>query len=217
VTGRPAPYYKVLAQDQTPHHGGTGKWVKKRWRTVDGPLAPCANGIHFCRRDQLLSWLGPTLWLFEDGSPEETVDAGDKMVTRRGRIVERIDTWNDVTARLFAADCAEAVLHLIPENHRAPFDHAVWAARAFARGDISRSESAAASAAAWDAASAAAGAAAWDAARAAASAAAWDAAWAAARDAARAAASAAAWDAASAAARDAQTDLLFGYLEGSQS
>lgn len=156
MTGRPAPYYKVLAADQTPHHGGTGRWVKKRWRTVGGPLVPCANGIHFCRRDQLVGWLGPTIWLFEDGSPDKTVDAGDKMVTRRGRIVERVDAWNDVTARLFAADCAEAVLHLIPESHRVPSDHAVGSARAFARGKISDSERAAAGAAAGAAAEAAA-------------------------------------------------------------
>lgn len=32
--------YKVLAADQTPHHGGTGKWVKNRWRSVNGQIVP---------------------------------------------------------------------------------------------------------------------------------------------------------------------------------
>jgi hypothetical protein len=46
--------YKVLAADQTPHHGGTGKWSKGKWRSVTGELVPCANGIHYCRPDQLI-------------------------------------------------------------------------------------------------------------------------------------------------------------------
>ena len=166
--------YKVLAADQTPHHGGTGKWVRNRWRTVDGTLIPCANGIHYCRRDQLIPWLGPVIWLFEDGSPDQTVEANDKMVTRRGRIIERVETWDDVTARLFAADCAERVLGFIPLDHQAPFAAAIGAARDFARGEINDEERRAARDAAGAAARDAAGAAAGAAARAAAGAAAWD-------------------------------------------
>lgn len=45
--------YKVLGTRQESHHGGSGRWVKNRWRTVDGPLIPCENGIHYCSRDQL--------------------------------------------------------------------------------------------------------------------------------------------------------------------
>jgi hypothetical protein len=202
-----APAYKVLGADQGSFHGGTGRWVKRRWRTVDGPLSPCRNGIHYCRRDQLVTWLGPAIWLFEDGSPEETVDAGDKMVTRRGRIVERVESWNDTTARLFAADCAEAVLPIF-ESDRPGDDRprrAIEVARMFARGECGAAARDAAWAAAWAAARDAAWAAAWDAA--------WAAAGAAARDAARAAARAAAWAAAGAA----QTELLFDYLEGRRS
>ncbi len=91
----------------------------------------------------------------------------------------------DAIARLFAADCAEAVLHFFEDKY--PNDmrprEAINAARKYAVEDIS--------AAAWAAARAAARASAWaasDAARASAWAAAWaasDAAWAAARDAAR--------------------------------
>jgi hypothetical protein len=194
-----APYqFKVLGDKQTSCHGGNGRWVKNRWRTAEGELVPCANGIHYCRQDQLVRWLGPQIWLFEDGTPDETRDAGDKLVTRKGRVVERLGTWSEVTARLFAADCAEAVLRLIPESHREPFTAAVAAARGFARGEISDEErvaaGAAAEAAAWAAAGAAAGAAA--------EAAAWAAAEAAARDAARDA------------ARADQTTILFAYLTG---
>ena len=160
--------YKVLDAGQSSYHGGSGKWVRNRWRTVQGELEPCRNGIHYCRADQLVCWLGPTIWRFEDGSPDETVDHHDKMVTRKGRVVERLATWNEMTARLFAADCAEMVLPIF--ERRCPGDdrprRAIEAARLFARGEID----AAAEAAAEAAAGAAAWAAAWDAA--------WDAAWA---------------------------------------
>jgi hypothetical protein len=205
-----AQLYKVLDKGGQPFHGGTGKWTKGRWRSVEGDLVACRNGLHACTIAQLPEWLGPEVWLFEaDG---EVIDAGDKMVARKARITERIETWNERTARLFAADCAEHVLPLF-ERHYPNDDRprkAVEASRAFARGEIDRT----ALAAARDAARAAA----WDAARAAAR----DAARAAARDAARAAAWAAAWDAAwdaaRAAARDAeikwQADRLAMYLSG---
>jgi hypothetical protein len=109
---------------------------------------------------------------------------------------------NERICRLFAADCAEQVLHLFEEEY--PDDkrprQAIEVARDPTASDAAR---AAARAAAWDAARAAARAAATDAARAAARAAATDAAWDAAWDAARAAATDAAWDAARAAASDA--------------
>ena len=160
-----APYqFKVLGEKQNSCHGGDGRWAKNRWRTAEGGLKPCRNGIHYCRQDQLVRWLGPQIWLFEDGTPDETLDAGDKMVTRKGRVVRQLDSWNEMTARLFAADCAEAVLHLIPESRREPFTACVVAARGFACGEISDEERAAAEAAAEAAARAAAEAAGWDAA-----------------------------------------------------
>jgi hypothetical protein len=106
----------------------------------------------------------------------------------------------DKEIRLFAADCAESVLHIYENKY--PNDDrprkAIQAARNYANGVITLKELAAARDAAWDAARDAAGdagyaaraarGAAWDAARAAGAArgAAWDAAW---------AARAAAWDA----------------------
>src|SRR5690606_3563865 len=118
----------------------------------------------------------------------------DKLVTCRVRLICRLDRWNDVTARLFAAACAEAALRGERMSGREPDARswaAVEAARAFARGEISWAQADAASKAAKAAVRAArtdsAGAwAAKDAARAAATAA-WDAAWAAAWDAAWAA------------------------------
>ncbi|MGH2835407.1 MAG: putative immunity protein, partial [Solirubrobacteraceae bacterium] len=155
--------YKALEADQSSAHGGSGKWVKNRWRTVDGLLVPCQHGIHYCRRDQLVLWLGPTVWLFEDGSPEETLDRDDKMVTRRGRIVEKVEAWKWPTWQLFAADCAEAVLPLFEE--RFPNDDrprkAIEAARLHARGELPAAEAAEAAEAAWAAGAAGAAGTAW--------------------------------------------------------
>ena len=198
--------YKWLDGTQSTH-GGTGRWQKGRWRSVKGELVPCENGLHLCREQDLVLWVARSLWLAEhDG---ELLDAVDKVVVRRARVVERLAAWNERTARLFAADCAERVLRLFEAKY--PNDDrprkAIEAARAFARGEIDAVARDAARDAAWDAAWDAAGDAArdaaWDAARAAAWAAARDAAWAAAGAAAGAAAAAAARDAAGAALRDA--------------
>lgn len=209
--------YKVLGPKRRAFHGGKGVWpVPGEWLEVNGALVPCSNGLHLCAREHLVSWLGPTIW--EAEYEGECIDHGDKLVVRRARLVRQVETWNDRTARLFAADCAERALPIF-EAHR-PGDarprEAIASARAFARGEISaaaRAAARAASAAAMDAAmdaawsaSAASSAAASSAARAASSAAraARDAAWAASSAARSASAAASAW----------QTERLWQYLEG---
>jgi hypothetical protein len=148
-----------------------------------GDLIPCQNGLHLCRRGDLIKWLGPRIFLAE-ADPAEIVESADKVVVRRARLVTEFTTWNERSARLFAADCAERVLLIFelkhPEDDRSR--KAIEAARQFAHGEIDAAARAAAGAAA----------------RAAAGAAARDAAWAAARD----------------AAREWQTNRLFEYLEG---
>jgi len=217
--------YKFTAEGgQSPY--GHGVWTPGKWRTVTPPLVACSHGIHYVKGRNFTPWLNAELWTFEDYG--DTLDADDKLVTTRGRILELVDGWNNVTARLFAADCAENVVHLIPESHREPFTVAISVARRYAHGDATDEErdaaraaaAAAAAAAAWAAAGdaaaawdrAAAAAAARDAAWAAAAAAAGDAAWAAARDAAWDAAGDAAWAAAWAAAWERQNDRLIAML-----
>ena len=236
--------YKVTDEHGRAMYGGTGQWRKNRWRSVKGELVPCWNGLHLCREQDLVNWLGPVIWRAEyDG---ELIEAEGKVVARRARVTERLTTWNERTARLFAADCAEHVLPIFEKKH--PGDSrardAIAVARRFANGEATSDELAAARAAARDAVRAAARDAAraagrdagwaaardaaWAAARAAGRDAGWATAWAAAWDAAwDAAAGDAAWDAAAgdaawAAARDAawdaawawQTGRLMWYLEG---
>jgi hypothetical protein len=229
--------YKVLSVTGSACHGGRGRWPLPKgdrhggWLEVDGPLEPCVRGLHLCRRGHPIGWLGPAIFVAEHGG--ELIDAGDKVVVRRARLLRRLDAWNDRTTRPFAADCAERVLPLFEARHRGDDRprRAIEAARAFTRGEISGHDLAAAEDAAGDAAGAAGDAArvaAWAAtgdatwtARDAAKVAAWAATWAAARAATWDAAWAAAWDAAWAATVDAawaierawQTERLFTYLE----
>jgi hypothetical protein len=151
--------YKVTTQDGTALLG-KGRWRKGRWRSVRGPLVPCRNGLHLCRADQLVYWLGPVIWEAEvDG---EIIDAGDKVVARRARVIRRLDSWNERTARRFAADCAEDVLHLIDDPEaRLTCEVAIHVARSYADGAASEAELAAAWGAAARSASRAASAAAW--------------------------------------------------------
>jgi len=214
--------YKVL-DGRKSCNGGEGMWRIGRWMPpVDGELVPCENGYHLCRREDLICWLGPNIFIAEHRG--DIVECDEKVVVREARITKELKTWNERTARLFAADCAEHVLYIYEKlnDSKAPA-HAIQEARDYANGLITLGEMAAAS----EAASEAAMDAAWEAARDAAV----DAAWAAARDAARAAAWAAAGDdAAWEAARNAgwaagwaaaradelgwKTERLFQYLNG---
>ena len=160
--------YKVL-RDGRSCHGGKGKWTPNRKRSVRGELAPCKNGLHYCRDEQVLHWLGEGIWEFVDLTPDETIDNGDKMVTRAGKVTKKYETWNERTQRLFAVDCARIAVNRYAQDAQrellhACLDVAVGCAEGF-MDDAART-------AAWDAAGAAAGTAdagaAWDAAGAAA-------------------------------------------------
>ncbi len=151
-------YYKVLKPKGRTIYG-TGSWGLPsgkrpgKWMDADGPLIVCENGLHLCRRNDLVQWLGPCIFEAEhDGS--EIIESDNKVVVRRARLVRQLDTWNDCAARLFAADCAEHVLPIF-EAKRPNDDRprkAIEAARAFARGEIGAAAWAAAWDAAWDAA-----------------------------------------------------------------
>jgi hypothetical protein len=187
-------YYKVLAEDGAAFHGGTGVWREGVWRSVRSDLVPCKRGLHLCREQDLIRWLGPVIWEAEVHPDATIIEAEDKIVVSKARIVRRVDAWDERSARLFAVDCAEAVVHFCGNDPRPR--EAIAVTRRFAIGEATKEELDAARDAARDAAWAAAMDAAWAAAMDAAWAAARDAAWDAARDAARAAAWAAAWDAA---------------------
>ena len=200
-------YYKFLDP------GGRPRWGTGIWHLPDGGrpgewmpeitgLVPGRRGYHVATPGQLVDWLGPEL--FEAECRGEHIAHGNVHVFGEARLVRRIDAWNDQTARLFGADCAERALPAFetccPGDPRPR--RAIEVARAFANGQATEKDLAAARAAAKAATRAASGRAAWDAARDAA----WDAAWAAARVASRGPAWDAAWAASRAAANAATRD-----------
>jgi hypothetical protein len=168
--------YKVLKNGRS-CYGGGGQWTPNRNRYVRGKVVACKHGIHYCRGAQLLNWLGPELWLFEDRGDKHD-DRDDKCVTNRGRITERIEAWNEEVARLFAVDCSRiAVNRYARDDQREPLHAYLDISTGYALGLVDE----AAQSAAWSAAQGAAQSAAWSAAASAtwsaARSAAWSASW----------------------------------------
>jgi len=78
--------------------GGPGPWV-------DADVDPCRSGIHACRRAELPLWLGRTLYEIElDG---EIVEEATKLVAPRGRLLRRIDAWDEATRDEYTRMCAD--------------------------------------------------------------------------------------------------------------
>jgi hypothetical protein len=99
--------YKFLRAD------GTGVFTGFRWPLPDGePGAwveartdPCRSGIHACRIPDLPLWLGRTLYAIElDGGISEEPT---KVVASRGRLLRRIDAWDDATRAAYTRMCAD--------------------------------------------------------------------------------------------------------------
>src|SRR3990167_1820041 len=197
TTGSSGMAWKALNERRSTN-GGYAEWHRPHGRNRPGKwmpkitdLEPCVRGYHVCdNHTDMLSWLGPDIWVCEWRGL--SVRSSSKRVVEQARLIRHVDAWNEQSARLFAADCAE---HVLP-FWEARFDddrprRAIAAARSRSRGEIGLAE--------LDAARAAARSAAWAATRAATRDGAWAAAKDAAKNATRAAARAAARDAARAA------------------
>ena len=109
--------YKFLRPDGTgvftrypwplPRDGAPGGWV-------DAPLDPCRSGIHACRRADLPLWLGRDLYEIELGGA--TAQERTKVVAARGRLLRRIDAWDDAMRDAYTRDCAERAHALVREG-----------------------------------------------------------------------------------------------------
>jgi hypothetical protein len=111
--------YKLLRADRAAPFSGVvwpspGEWLEAE------SLDPCRSGIHACSTKDLPLWLGlGELWEVE---LDEVVVEERKLVARRGRLVRRVDAWNDETARRFVAACADKALRLAGESRElAPY------------------------------------------------------------------------------------------------
>ena len=106
--------YKFLAGDRS------GLFTRFRWPLPSGdapgawveaePVSSCRSGVHACRVEQLPYWLAAGLYEVElEG---EIVEKPLKVVAARGRLVRRIDAWNDAARAEFAAACGERAREL---------------------------------------------------------------------------------------------------------
>ena len=93
----------------TPTDDAPGEWVR-----VKGEIQPCLNGIHACTPEQLVDWLDDELWEIELEDPVEGAD-GD-LVARAGRLVRRVERWNDECARAFIGHCVDYTASLAAQS-----------------------------------------------------------------------------------------------------
>ena len=141
-----------------PHDGQPGEWVEVGKRAKEALTADdlCSGRVlHATDAAHLLDWLNAEMYELEIDESRDVIVA-DKIGFRRGRLVRRIETWNERTARLFACDCAEDALQYAEEDSRPTLECAIYVARCYADGEATEKELAAVRAAAWDAAWAAA-------------------------------------------------------------
>jgi hypothetical protein len=137
--------FKILAAGRKSCHGGDHVWEPGMWYEISGELIPCSNGFHLSRAEDLFDWLGEEIWEAEyDG---EIIEHGNKAVVRRARITRQCN-WTERTARLFACDCAQQVVYLIPGPE---VQRCIEVARKYASQEASYKELADAREAAWEA------------------------------------------------------------------
>ena len=126
-----------------PQNNQPGEWMRD-YKTT--PIL-CERGYHWCDARHAIHHLHAECWLIEPRADPAHHGAAARTARRRLR---RVETWTDRTARLFAADCAEAVVHLCGDDPRPRA--AIDVARRYARGQASTYDLDAARHVAWEAA-----------------------------------------------------------------
>jgi hypothetical protein len=82
------------------------RWPIEEWVDAAG-VDPCRTGIHACAVRDLPIWMGPELWEIElEG---EIVVQARKLVAPRGRLLRRLDGWNDALIGDFGRACVKRV------------------------------------------------------------------------------------------------------------
>lgn len=96
-------------------NGQPGEWV-------EAEIAPCRSGVHACTARDLSYWLAPALYEIElEG---EVVEQELKVVAPRGRLVRRIDAWNERTRDEYSQMCIARAAELAAS---APEELSPWA------------------------------------------------------------------------------------------
>ena len=79
-----------------------------------GTLEPGSNGVHALRTRHLVDWIDDELWLIELADDVEEID--DMLVARRGRLLRRIQSWDQEAAREFGENCIWRARDLAAES-----------------------------------------------------------------------------------------------------
>lgn len=99
--------YKFLRAD------GSGPFTRFAWPLpgegpgawVGAPADPCRSGVHACRASDLPHWIGHALYVIElDG---DVVAHTTKLVAPRGRLLRRVEAWDDALRTAYARWCAD--------------------------------------------------------------------------------------------------------------
>jgi hypothetical protein len=106
--------YKVLRDGRSeftgwrwplPQAGQPAAWVH-----ATGPIALCVNGIHASTPEQLPHWLGAELWEIELGG--DVLEHEAALVASEGRLLGRVQAWDEPMRRRFAEMCLGRALDL---------------------------------------------------------------------------------------------------------
>jgi hypothetical protein len=97
-------------------NGGPGAWV-------DAGVDPCRSGIPARRRGDLPLWLGRALYEIElDGEIQEEAT---KIVAPRGRLLRRVDAWDEPTRDEYTRMCADRAHELARSEGLSEWDAVV--------------------------------------------------------------------------------------------
>jgi hypothetical protein len=104
--------YKFLAEDGLGvfsrfawplPNGGPGGWVESE-------VVVCRSGVHACRLIDLPYWVTPLLYEIELDGPIDR--QAIKIVAPRGRLIRRIDEWNEEARGGYTRMCRERAAEL---------------------------------------------------------------------------------------------------------
>jgi hypothetical protein len=85
-------------------NGGPGRWIEAN-------VEPCRSGIHACRPEHLPLWAGQILFEVElDG---EIAADRTKLTAGRGRLIRRIDAWEEEVRDRYTRMCADRAHELV--------------------------------------------------------------------------------------------------------
>ena len=85
--------YKIVGPNGEPRNGGYGDWPLPsdsepgEWRTVDGDLVPCRNGLHLTDAEHLHMWTTPGSMVYRAEVAGPIVHADCKYVAGKVRLV----------------------------------------------------------------------------------------------------------------------------------